>query len=739
MPTSGTHITIVQRLALNPLLSPFLGNPDTDPAVTDRNSPKYDPDGYIRMKFACLGAVGPDIFYAMADYGDDLQGYENFLIKVGGSFECMYEIMEETTRYIKGEVSNITQGVSDALLKTNTLLTGVINDSLLAFIVKAGFNFWPNFAPMRQKDRPLHEWYWADFLHYVRSGKFVHELLTHTKQNLDSDPHNTQYQNLYAYALGYLTHYIVDVVGHPYVNQVVQAPWRLYWQRHHLVENFIDAYVWDRWHTQLPPFPPPDPREQPLDRVTSTANTMGAGAPFTFARLHDFIAIGTPSHDDPIYALVEAVCEKIKRGLFDLGIAEKTDVPEPVDADFKEWTKLMADALKSVYADPPHPTRLEKPFIKGLPGKPRPGGYPFPEDIAAAYGAMRLVLKLTTEETITEPQPPDIVGDISADVTKLFTDLQTNLSNLPQPPQPSLSGNTLSLDDLWKAIKNTVLWLAEVAEQVVKTVFDFISDSIANAGPFVTESIKFALYLLNKALFALYRSVRLVIVLAADAAPFTQDLALNVGGSFNTRSLWCSPGDLGLDRYPLEEFTLNIGGKLIAPQLEFAHNPFAPYPPYAPFISPTALGAGVEQPPVNLTAPYRPAQGATFTTPDAFIDAPRGPDDMFTPGGPQPKAHTADPRASNTFAADPRNFGGAIANCEWALLHWSDPGFALPDYNLDGDRGYAWPCWDLETPVDKKAPKDPTDPDYDAKIPDPLNPTDDRNAGIAHVNAVPIQ
>jgi hypothetical protein len=355
---------------------------------------------------------------------------------------------------------------------------------------------------------------------------------------------------------------------------------------------------------------------------------------------------------------------------------------------------------------------------------------------------MRLLLKLTTEETITEPQPPNIVADISADVTKLLADLQTNLSNLPQPPQPSLSGNTLSLDDLWKAIKNTARWLAEVAEQVVKTVVDFISESIANVGNAVTDSIKFALYVLNKALYALYRSVRLVIVLAADAAPFTQELALNVGGSFNTRSLWCSPGDLGHDQYPLEEFTINVGGQLIAPQLEVAHNPLASYPPYAPFISPTALGAGVEQPPVNLTAPYMPAPGATFTTPDAFIDAPRGPDNMFAPGGPQPK----DPLASNTFAADPRDFGGAIANCEWALEHWSDQGFVLPDYNLDGDRGYAWPCWDLETPVAVGAPNkpagppDPVDPAWTAyfdAVPDPLDPTDSRNVGgIAHVNAV---
>ena len=37
--------------------------------------------------------------------------------------------------------------------------------------------------------------------------------------------------NLIAYSLGYTTHYVTDVVGHPFVNQVVGGPWRLYWQR----------------------------------------------------------------------------------------------------------------------------------------------------------------------------------------------------------------------------------------------------------------------------------------------------------------------------------------------------------------------------------------------------------------------------------------------------------------------------------------------------------------------------
>src|SRR5579859_2546826 len=50
----------------------------------------------------------------------------------------------------------------------------------------------------------------SDLVHYVRSGDFVRELL------LESEDVNE-----YAFALGALSHYVADSVGHPAVNQAV--------------------------------------------------------------------------------------------------------------------------------------------------------------------------------------------------------------------------------------------------------------------------------------------------------------------------------------------------------------------------------------------------------------------------------------------------------------------------------------------------------------------------------------
>jgi hypothetical protein len=50
----------------------------------------------------------------------------------------------------------------------------------------------------------------SNLLHYVRSGDFVQELL---RESRDADE--------YAFAMGALSHYVADIVGHPAVNQAV--------------------------------------------------------------------------------------------------------------------------------------------------------------------------------------------------------------------------------------------------------------------------------------------------------------------------------------------------------------------------------------------------------------------------------------------------------------------------------------------------------------------------------------
>ena len=159
MPTSATHITVVERVAAtNAAMAALLGDPFADPAK---------PEG-VKMRFAKLGAVGPDIFYAMADYGGDLQDLENYLIKIAGSFDCIGELMGKVGRYVDGVETQITFGVSDSIKETFGLIGAALNEGLLALIVgPVGANFWPVFEAARQKDMPREKWYWADYFHYI--------------------------------------------------------------------------------------------------------------------------------------------------------------------------------------------------------------------------------------------------------------------------------------------------------------------------------------------------------------------------------------------------------------------------------------------------------------------------------------------------------------------------------------------------------------------------------------------
>jgi hypothetical protein len=48
------------------------------------------------LKFAKLGATGPDIFYALADYQPEIQDLINFIAKLAGSIECIIPILSKS-------------------------------------------------------------------------------------------------------------------------------------------------------------------------------------------------------------------------------------------------------------------------------------------------------------------------------------------------------------------------------------------------------------------------------------------------------------------------------------------------------------------------------------------------------------------------------------------------------------------------------------------------------------------
>jgi hypothetical protein len=369
----------------------------------------------------------------------------------------------------------------------------------------------------------------------------------------------------------------------------------------------------------------------------------------------------------------------------------------PTNTDFADWTNLVADTIKKdVYVTSSGervPQNLAGNIVPGLP--PRADGYPTAEDVGAAYGVFRLVLRISTEEKISEPQPPDIVSDISAAINQLIQDFQNDLNSFPPVPNINTSGS-FSWDALWDAIKKIAEWIGETLGSIAKTVFDLIKNLINTVGTAVSDTIKYALYLINKALFAVYNAFRDVLVYAGYAIPYTNKLSVDIGGGHSADSLWRSSGNDLSGNYPMEEIGI---------ERDKVFTRYAPIiPPREQVDSANPLGGlFLERPNFSFTAPYT----GLMLTPDVFIDPNDGPNDMFLLSGLQ-QSIPGNVDIPPAIAVSPKNFGGAVKNSiKGILLSESgmllDPRKAvkkpkehtLPNYNLDGDRAYAWPCWDI--------------------------------------------
>jgi len=212
------------------------------------------------------------------------------------------------------------------------------------------------------------------------------------------------------------------------------------------------------------------------------------------------------------------------------------------------------------------------------------------------------------------------------------------------------------------------------------------------------DTIKAGLYLINSILYSMYHSLRMTLVMSGYSVPFTEDLT-STWGPLNLRTLWNASRTDSNPRYPIEP---------VVSERDFTADQANPFSPYRPYLKPSGMA------PVNVESPATlfPKQLLGWTSPDDMLDSPvAGTHDMFAATGPAPVTTVPLPNPDGstltdleTFDGSQRYFGGIMASCE-AALSFAVPylsgtpypaGVVLPDYNLDSDRGYAWPAWDVD-------------------------------------------
>lgn len=245
MPGPALHHLIADRLKSNISKNRGLGRNVTPMEYAQLQELLLDPKN---LPYFFLGCQGPDfLFFNTKDMNATLSKFVEFYLEVTDFIE----------NFKRDLLKIVPQPVLDALAAYDEAVDEVIEDSALLSELQQTFNdinklldaLIPTLMEMVKKyisefnlfDLISHpyrdgasdgEWWWFDVLHYRKTGKYARTLLNNT------DPSKPEH----LYALGYLTHFAADTVGHPYVNIISGGPYRSQAQRHKTGENFQDVF-----------------------------------------------------------------------------------------------------------------------------------------------------------------------------------------------------------------------------------------------------------------------------------------------------------------------------------------------------------------------------------------------------------------------------------------------------------------------------------------------------------------
>lgn len=205
--------------------------------------------------YLAVGALGPDLFFMLPDFkaplGSPLLNVAEWVLDVWEEVESLIlDPLDEWLGPVGANNSDLlaafTGGVSTELAFAMDELMGAIQSEIMSLLTRMRdlFGLLTSGVPQGLEESAF---YWSDLLHYrrtydvprvlYRNGRDAEAAATTDAQRLDG-------QAQQAFALGWMVHCGTDVVGHAFTNAKSGGPFRLHWQRHHLVENHFDAQAY---------------------------------------------------------------------------------------------------------------------------------------------------------------------------------------------------------------------------------------------------------------------------------------------------------------------------------------------------------------------------------------------------------------------------------------------------------------------------------------------------------------
>jgi hypothetical protein len=269
---------------------------------------------------ARLGAAGPDMTFFAPDFGqwsvelvEVITGfYDDVIAPIVDFYEDWIEPVVDVLDQVGDGVEAVLDEATCDLVETfsdnlDDIVTrlGGIKDGLILTAFSKSVNVYDAMTPPLQEGDSEENWFWFDYLHNRRTGRFIREMwdLADTDQKK-------------AYVLGYIAHYSGDFVGHEYVNTIVGGAPRAHLARHHFTENIMDVHFYDAFRNE---------------EITNT---------FLHRRMphgHDVDELGT--------------------------LRTVLDQPNDVPDDMRPIFEMIHDAMRVTYDDTPHPKRISSEYL----------------------------------------------------------------------------------------------------------------------------------------------------------------------------------------------------------------------------------------------------------------------------------------------------------------------------------------------------------------------------------------
>jgi hypothetical protein len=473
-------------------------------------------------KFTAIGAIGPDLFYFSQDYNglplgpvsDELmlalavyyffdkakeEDWEplliildqvnatmaaliRFLIKLQKIWQEFVDGWNATIGPIVADIENLADALTGGVLsefavvlkELQLALKMIAEEELLTFV-----DIFSMFDTCVQKGFDEKLFLWSDMSHYRRPSALCQAFVKQAKALADDGEEERSKQFL-AFALGYMTHLGTDTVAHSFVNEQCGGPFRNHPQRHHVIENHIDA--WNYRETGPNGKLTPDPWGH-----SDTYPDVSMAALWFEVQITPEDAQGEqrpdPLPDDPD-ARKEALdkdgempdwmAESIVLALMDC-FQNPAEHPHIYQGDAFQsaiddnlLTKLIEDVTGSG-PDKPLPELLDD--IAPAPPFPVRNGFPLPWQVKTIYKVMYSFYRFTYNGTweLEKPKKPDFI---------IFPPA-SDVSDLLQPPDLSGIDPSNPVDDICGLLVALLEWAGKEIGAALKLVEDLIEMAVS--------------------------------------------------------------------------------------------------------------------------------------------------------------------------------------------------------------------------------------------------------------------